>query len=309
MTAANLPQVTGVLALAGLVVLFPSPPTGESGEWGGVAEAGPCPKGMVSIRDKFCIDAYEAHTVEVDKPRTSKRAPKRGKSHSPFKPIGSAHVMAVSEKGKIPQGHISRDQAEQACINAGKRLCTDDEWLDACRGKKPTKFPYGDQHAEGRCNDRGVSGFNLLFGPGNNTPPDASVYTKENMNDPRLNQVEGSVAKAGSFSKCKNGFKAFDMVGNLHEWTSDPAGTFRGGYYLDTKINGEGCDYRTKAHDAKYYDYSTGFRCCQGGDEQKRIDKLVKERDKSAKSDKSAKADDKPSDKQASSKKKAKKKG
>ncbi|MBK8940094.1 MAG: SUMF1/EgtB/PvdO family nonheme iron enzyme [Polyangiaceae bacterium] len=105
----------------------------------------------------------------------------------------------MSEKGKIPQGHISRDQAEQACINAGKRLCTDDEWLDACRGKKPTKFPYGDQHAEGRCNDRGVSGFNLLFGPGNNTPPDASVYTKENMNDPRLNQVEGSVAKAARF--------------------------------------------------------------------------------------------------------------
>ncbi|MBK8936073.1 MAG: SUMF1/EgtB/PvdO family nonheme iron enzyme [Polyangiaceae bacterium] len=179
MTAANLPQVTGVLALAGLVVLFPSPPTGESGEWGGVAEAGPCPKGMVSIRDKFCIDAYEAHTVEVDKPRTSKRAPKRGKSHSPFKPIGSAHVMAVSEKGKIPQGHISRDQAEQACINAGKRLCTDDEWLDACRGKKPTKFPYGDQHAEGRCNDRGVSGFNLLFGPGNNTAGRVGLHEGE----------------------------------------------------------------------------------------------------------------------------------
>ena len=30
------------------------------------------------------------------------------------------------------------------------------------------------------------------------------------------------------------------MVGNLHEWTSDPDGTFQGGYYLDTSINGEG---------------------------------------------------------------------
>jgi hypothetical protein len=52
------------------------------------------------------------------------------------------------------------------------------------------------------------------------------------------------------------------MVGNLHEWTSDPYGTFQGGYYLDTQINGEGCAYRTTAHDFDYHDYSTGFRCC-----------------------------------------------
>ena len=28
------------------------------------------------------------------------------------------------------------------------------------------------------------------------------------------------------------------MVGNLHEWTADSEGTFRGGYYMDTTING-----------------------------------------------------------------------
>jgi formylglycine-generating enzyme required for sulfatase activity len=52
------------------------------------------------------------------------------------------------------------------------------------------------------------------------------------------------------------------MVGNVHEWTADPKGTFRGGYYLDTHINGDGCDYRTVAHEPTYHDYSTGFRCC-----------------------------------------------
>ena len=35
------------------------------------------------------------------------------------------------------------------------------------------------------------------------------------------------------------------MVGNLHEWTNDPNGTFQGGYYLDTHKNGDGCTYRT----------------------------------------------------------------
>jgi hypothetical protein len=40
-------------------------------------------------------------------------------------------------------------------------------------------------------------------------------------------------------------------------------GTFRGGYYLDTHINGNGCEYKTTAHSVKYRDYSTGFRCCK----------------------------------------------
>ena len=52
------------------------------------------------------------------------------------------------------------------------------------------------------------------------------------------------------------------MVGNLHEWVDDPDGTFQGGYYLDTHQHGDGCNYRTPAHDIYYHDYSTGFRCC-----------------------------------------------
>jgi formylglycine-generating enzyme required for sulfatase activity len=53
-----------------------------------------------------------------------------------------------------------------------------------------------------------------------------------------------------------------DLMGNLHEWTADPAGTFRGGFYVDTVRNGPGCLYRTTAHDVGHRDYSTGFRCC-----------------------------------------------
>jgi hypothetical protein len=52
------------------------------------------------------------------------------------------------------------------------------------------------------------------------------------------------------------------MVGNVHEWTADPKGTFRGGYYLDTHINGDGCDYRTVAHEATYHRLLDRLRCC-----------------------------------------------
>jgi formylglycine-generating enzyme required for sulfatase activity len=83
------------------------------------------------------------------------------------------------------------------------------------------------------------------------------------MNEPRLNQVRGTLARTGTHPRCTSGNGVFDLVGNLHEWTSDPNGTFRGGYYLDTHINGEGCKYRTSAHHFRYHDYSTGFRCCR----------------------------------------------
>ena len=226
------------------------------------ASAGNCPTGMVTIGGKFCIDRFEASTEEGALGASGKF--KVSKRHSPYKPVSGLTVRAVSIKGRVPQGYIDRDEAEEACENAGKRLCTDDEWIEACKGKNPTQYPYGDEHKEGYCNDSGVSSFNLLYGPGNNQPPDASAYTRENMNDERLNQMEGTVAPSGKFSKCKNSYGVFDMVGNLHEWTSAP-GTFRGGYYLDTHINGDGCDYRTTAHDHLYHDYSTGFRCCFGG--------------------------------------------
>ena len=51
-------------------------------------------------------------------------------------------------------------------------------------------------------------------------------------------------------------------MGNLHEWIDDPAGTFKGGFYVDTVINGEGRLYTTTAHNVYHFDYSTGFRCC-----------------------------------------------
>lgn len=222
---------------------------------GGEAEAKGkgCPEGMVAIKGKYCIDQYEASTVEI--------SGKSSKPHSPFLPVEGLKVKAVSKRGVKPQAHISRDQAEQACQNAGKRLCSDDEWIGACKGKRPTQFPYGSERKDGYCNDHGVSSFNMYYGAGSDPPKE--LYTWVNMNDPRLNQVDGALAPTGSFKKCRNGFDVYDMVGNLHEWTAAPSGTFRGGYYLDTHINGDGCDYRTTAHAPKYYDYSTGFRCCK----------------------------------------------
>jgi len=213
-----------------------------------------CPADMVAV-GLVCVDRYEAYVVEV-------MSGGRTRAHSPYEPVAGLAVRAMNAKGRVPQGYISRDEAELACSAAGKRLCTDDEWLRACKGKGVTSWPYGRERVPGRCNDRGTSSFNLLFGKDGEAPAQ-SEYTFDHLNDPRLNQSKGTLARSGAHARCKTSDGVFDMVGNLHEWTADPNGTFRGGYYLDVEINGRGCDYRTTAHHDKYHDYSTGFRCCK----------------------------------------------
>lgn len=241
--------ITTLLASVGLLVA--TLPVASSAS----AKGAKCPDGMASVGGKYCIDKYEAHTLEIiGKNKT--------RPHSPYAPVDGLRVKAASKKGKVPQGYISRDQAAEACANAGKRLCSDDEWIGACRGKKPSTYPYGNDHVPGRCNDRGVSSFNALYSVAGTNPPQES-YSFENMNNPQLNQMTGTLAKSGDFKKCKSSYGAYDMVGNLHEWTAAKSGTFRGGYYLDVHINGDGCDYKTTAHNGRYHDYSTGFRCCK----------------------------------------------
>ena len=238
------------LALAALLAM---PVTDVAAK--GRLRAARCPGDMVSIRGRYCIDRYEAYTaVMLSRGRLQR--------HSPFKSVENKKVKALNARGRVPQAYISRQQAAAACENAGKRLCSDDEWVTACKGKKPTAYPYGEDHKPGRCNDRGISSFNKYFGLDGKEAPKSS-YTWENLNDPRLNQAKGTIAKSGRFRGCKNSFHVYDMVGNVHEWTGAPGGTFRGGYFLDVHKHGNGCDYKTTAHNTKYHDYSTGFRCCK----------------------------------------------
>ncbi len=212
-----------------------------------------CPPEMASVESRFCIDRWEASLVEALQDG-------REVGWEPFRAVEAGHALrAVSQPQVYPQGYISGAQAEAACAASGKRLCAPVEWRAACVGPKQQTFGYGPDRIAGRCNDEGRSPM-LRYYP-NFMSPLAGVGMHE-MNDPRLNQLAGTLAPTGSHEECTNDYGVYDMVGNLHEWTSDPHGTFQGGYYLDTHRNGDGCMYRTVAHDFAYHDYSTGFRCC-----------------------------------------------
>jgi hypothetical protein len=207
-----------------------------------------CPAGMALVATA-CVDRFEAALVEVLAAGTTQ----------PWSPYFDPHghtVRALSLRGAVPQAYISGLDADAACVAAGKRLCTDAEWLRACQGPSGTTYPYGATRQPGVCNDaRAVHPAIELYGT-------AASWIFSHLDSPCLDQEASGLALTGSHAGCVTAEGLFDMMGNLHEWTADPAGTFRGGFYVDTVLNGNGCLYATTAHTTTYWDYSTGFRCC-----------------------------------------------
>jgi hypothetical protein len=210
-----------------------------------------CPPDMGLVLGAVCVDRYEASVVE----RTPDGALV---PHVPNQPLEPGHVyVARSLAGVVPQAYVSGAQALVACRQAGKRLCAAVEWRAACGGSDGYAFPYGPGRVPGRCHDSGVNPM-LTY----HADTAARGWGPIELNDPRNIELAGTIASTGAFAGCVNDFGLYDMVGNLHEWTADPNGTFQGGYWLDTSLHGEGCAYRTIAHPFDYRDYSIGFRCC-----------------------------------------------
>ena len=169
----------------------------------GLVEApgnGGCPAGMLRV-DTFCVDRYEAHLVTYPD-----AAPV-----SPYFNPGSTAVRARSAAGAIPQGYISQVQAASACANAGKRLCSDAEWLRACGGPSATTYPYGNLLQSGVCNDHRAEHPAVEYF----MTSDSWIWSE--LDHPCLNQLESSLAASGAYSGCKSSEGALDMMGNLHE--------------------------------------------------------------------------------------------
>jgi sulfatase modifying factor 1 len=239
-----------------------------------------CPAEMVDVRGRFCIDRYEATLVDQKGRRrlSPYYHPTRAQTSVSFKEwsrYAQGQALAVpappdfqlsedfepraeSREGETPSGYLSGNLAEIACRNAGKRLCTLDEWVFACRGEAGRKFPYGDHYEDGVCNVfREAHPAQILHG-------DMSTGHL----DPRLNLVEGSAGpllrKTGATTTCRSVWgndAVSDMVGNLDEWVEADRGAFLGGFY--SRSTREGCDAKVSSHPRAYFDYSLGVRCCR----------------------------------------------
>jgi len=185
-----------------------------------------CPTGMMRVKD-FCVDRFEA----------------------------------PNRKGARPLAMQSANDSDAWCAARHKRLCKEDEWIDACEGEEHRAYPYGTEHVDERCNDdkpwKEVHEETLAKWPG----PEAEAHAKD--------LYQGS--RSGSKRKCVSKDGVYDLTGNVEEWvvrTREHAndwpyllvGCYWSGCYGGGKPT---CHSTNNAHGPEFRFYETGFRCCK----------------------------------------------
>lgn len=200
----------------------------------------PCAQSlMVRITDAevaFCIDRFEASIDDGQLGRAN-----QGEDDTDLSVDGSTDAHAQNDLLVQPRREISWYQAQAACENSGKRLCTTEEWERACRGPDERIYPYGNEMDETICN-----GFFRSNGVG--------------------------VLPTGSLSSCVSAEGVFDMSGNVSEWTASPIARVPGEAVLnDRSIRGGGFQSNFSAlrclgdefhRPPSTLDAAVGFRCC-----------------------------------------------
>ncbi len=162
--------------------------------------------------------------------------------------FGTAEHRSCSRPGVMPWRNVTHVEAAAACAAAGRRLCSEAEWQLACEGAAGLTYPYGDTYQAQFCNGRDVD-------PDCTAPDDDEVAV--------TGARHGCPAPAQS--RCVSPWGAYDMSGNLREWTSTPVGTnafrARGGGF-DNIASGLTCDLSFIALAPTFAFANLGFRCC-----------------------------------------------
>ena len=94
----------------------------------------------------FCIDRFEAHTDGGALGNAQQAA-----NDATLQGDGSTHAAAQLALAATPTTGVSWFQAQAACANAHKRLCSIAEWERACRGSQLAAYPYGGNYNETTC--------------------------------------------------------------------------------------------------------------------------------------------------------------
>lgn len=159
---------------------------------GGPAGVAACPDDMVPIPDEdapFCIDRAEHPGMD-----------------------------------EVPTTEVELSEAEDTCATRGRRLCTEPEWVRACRGAAGWRYPYGPDREAGRC---------------------------------RVGDASAKPGPAGADPHCVTPEGVLDLVGNAAEWTQE--GVVMGGSVRSKKTAGCNSRQRFKPSTKRA---GIGFRCC-----------------------------------------------
>ena len=146
---------------------------------------------------------------------------------SGYASVDGAFCMQTHEfpgVGQKPKTRIKYEEAEQACMAQGARLCSLDEFKQAC----VTRYPYGKRFRRSRCNVAGEF-FETVF-----------------------------VKKSGAKKKCVSPHGIFDLSGNVTEWVQ---GNKTVGGSVKEAGRAVSCG-KAKKRSKKHKSSVTGFRCC-----------------------------------------------
>ncbi|EYF07921.1 Sulfatase-modifying factor 2 precursor (C-alpha-formyglycine-generating enzyme 2) [Chondromyces apiculatus DSM 436] len=157
--------------------------------------------------------------------------------------------------GELPRVYVDWHEARALCAGAGKHLCRRSEWILACEGPKRLPYPWGFVRSPSPCNVDRAS-----------IPADASALLRDSTRDEELARL-WQADPLGAHPDCISSFGAYDLSGNVDEWTDnladDPAtlhpSTLNGGYWGPVRNT---CRLTTTSHGPDFRFYQVGFRCC-----------------------------------------------
>lgn len=179
----------------------------------------------------------------------------------------------------------SAGQAKAVCQALGKRICTQQEWVEACSadpaGGEPSKYAYGSELDLGACNTSKSS--HLL----DETPCDPSTIGTA------WKSCGTHTEPAGAFPRCRSRLGVFDQHGNVAEamsrWDREKERTMsqlKGSAFFYVDVADKPGRPHTRetypdhcAHDPRWHvqelarawhvNYHLGFRCCVSVGEDK----------------------------------------
>jgi formylglycine-generating enzyme len=157
--------------------------------------------------------------------------------------------------GENPHVYVDWNEAKALCAGAGKRLCRRSEWILACEGPKRLPYPWGFVRQPSPCN---IDRSSLAF--------DVNAMQAEETREGELARL-WQADRIGAHPDCVSSYGAYDLSGNVDEWTDDFAddpgtknpSTLNGGYWGPVR---DTCRLTTKTHGPTFRFYQVGFRCC-----------------------------------------------